>query len=152
MRKIHTLLSDGGKALCLLAVLAGCSPAGEADRASSLPPNEFRAYCEALKATGARFWIDHPGRILDRPDEALKAFSAAMKIRVDAEKLQAGSRQGPYLVMEYKRRMGQLIGVARHARQKRPAEARTALDKYHKDLEKAWPNCWRKECDCDEEK
>lgn len=144
MRKLHTMLFDKGKVLCLLVVLAGCSPAGDADKASELPPNEFRAYCEAFKATGASFWIDHPEQILARPDEAFKAFSAAKKIKVDSDKLLAASRQGPYIVMEYGRRMGQLIEVARLAQQKRVAEARVALENYRKDLEDAWPNCWKK--------
>ena len=152
MWKIRMLLFDGGEVLCLLAALAGCSPADDSDKTSELPPNEFHAYCEAFKATGAGFWIDHPGQVLDHPDEAFKAFSAAKKIKVDSDKLLAASRQGPYIVMEDARRVEQLIEVARLAQQKRVAEARAALDKYHKDLEDAWPNCWRKECSCDEEK
>lgn len=150
MREINALLFDGGKFICLLAALAGCSPEADTDKTSELPSNEFRVYCEALKATGASFWIDHPGQILDRPDEALKAFSAAKKIKVDSDKLLAASRQGPYVVMEDERRVEQLIEVARLAQQKRVVEARAALDKYHKDLEDAWPNCWRKEVKVDE--
>ena len=150
MLKIYALLFDGGKFICLLAVLAGCSSEVDSDKTSARPPDEYEAYCEAFKATGASFWIDHPGQILDRPDEALKAFSAAKKIKVDSDKLLAVSRQGPYIVMEDERRVKQLTEVARLAQQKRVAEARAALDKYHKDLENAWPNCWRKEVKDDE--
>lgn len=136
--------------LSTLMSLAGCSSAEDADRTSVLPSDEFHAYCAAFKATGAKFWIDRPEQILDRPDEALKALSAAKKLKVNPEKLLAASRQGPYVFRENERRIGQLIEVARHARQKRIAEARAALDKYRKDLEDAWPNCWRKEYRHDE--
>lgn len=138
--------------LILLAALAGCSPAGDTDKSPERTLNELQAFGVAFRATGAQYWIDHPEQILDRPDEALKALSAAKKIKVDPEKLLAASRQGPYVVSENERRVGQLIEVACYARQKRLGEARTALDKYRKDLEDAWPNCWRKGRNDDEAK
>lgn len=138
--------------LILLSVLVGCSPVGDADKSSARPRNEMQAYGAVFRATGAQFWIDHPEQILDRPDDAFKALSSAKKITVDHEKLLTVSRQGPYIVRENERRVGQLIEVACFARQKRLDEARAALDKYRNDLEDAWPNCWRKGRNDDEAK
>ena len=150
VRKIW--LFGGGKVLFLVAALTGCSPAGDADIPPERSQDELKAYNVAFRATGVQFWIDHPEQILNRPNEALKALVAAKKIKIDPEKLLSSSRQGPYIVMENDRRIGQLTEIARQARQQRVAEARAALDKYRKDLEDAWPNCWRKECNYDEAK
>ena len=144
MREIHTLLSDGGKVLCLLAALAGCSPADDSDKASARPPNEYEAYCKAFQATGARYWLNHPNEVLTRPDEALKALSAAYRIKVDPEKLLASCRQGPYVVGDNSRQVGQLLKVARHVLRKEPEKARLALEEFKKVCDDAWPHCYDK--------
>lgn len=141
MLKIHTLLSDGGKVLCLLAALAGCSPADDSDKASARPPNEYEAYCKAFQSTGARYWLNHPNEVLTRPDEALKALSAAYGIKVDPEKLLASCRQGPYVVQDNSRQAGQLLKVARHVLRKEPEKARLALEEFKKVCDDAWPHC-----------
>ena len=145
MREIHTLLSDGGKVLCLLAALAGCSPADDAGKkASERSPDEYKAYCKAFRATGARHWLDHPNEVLTRPDEALKALSAAYRIKVDPEKLLASCRQGPYVVGDNSRQVGQLLKVARHVLRKEPEKARLALEEFKKVCDDAWPHCYDK--------
>ena len=144
MRKIHMLLFDGGKVLCLLAAFAGCSPASDADKIPELPSDEFHAYCAAFKATGAKHWLDHPEDVLTRPDEALKSLSAASAIKVDSEKLLASCRQGPYLVSNDSAQLRQLMKVARHVLRKEPEKARLALEKFKKVCEEAWPHCYDK--------
>ena len=144
MRNIHTLLFDGGKALCLLVALAGCSPAEDADKAPARPPDEYEAYCKAFQATGAQYWLNHPNEVLTRPDEALKALSAAYGIKVDPEKLLASCRQGPYIVLDDSRQVGQLLKVARHVLRKEPEKARLALEEFKKVRDDAWPHCYDK--------
>ena len=144
MRKNHALLFNGGKALCLLLVLTGCSPAGDSDKTSEFPPNEYEAYCKAFAATGARYWLDHPNEVLTRPDEALKELSAAYRIKVDPEKLLASCRQGPYIVSDTSRQVDQLLRVARHVLRKEPEKARLALEEFRRVCDGAWPHCYDK--------
>lgn len=128
--------------------LAGCSPsdgAAKAEAARECPQDEFRAYCDSFNATDASFWIVHPEQVLTRPEEALKALSAAKAIKIDPDKILAASRLGPYVCMERQTKVGKLIEVARYAMSGESAKANEALEKYRKYAEDAWPNCWRKE-------